>query len=98
MDGQPMETAFEAPATRQDLAEWLCSALPASAFPPVNAMTPPDSDDSEVVTLYRAGILTGVDETGLFAPARTLSRAELATVLSRAADPNLRITLPSTDS
>ena len=51
----------------------------------------PDSADPEVLTLYRAGILTGIDDTGLFAPERTLSRAELATVLARVADPSLRI-------
>lgn len=96
VDGQPMEASFEEPAARQDLAEWLCSALPQSALTPINTVDIlPDSSDPEVLALYRAGILTGVDSTGAFAPERTLSRAELATVLARVADPSLRVTIPT---
>ena len=94
-EGQPMEAAFEEPAARQDLADWLCSALPDSALTPINQVDVlPDSADPDVLTLYRAGILTGVDGTGAFAPQRTLSRAELAAVLARVADPSLRVTIP----
>ena len=96
VDGQPMEASFEEPAARQDLAEWLCSALPQSALTPINTVDIlPDSSDPEVLALYRAGILTGVDSSGAFAPERTLSRAELATVLARVADPSLRVTIPT---
>lgn len=96
LEGQPMEASFEAPAARQDLAEWLCSALPAEALPVINSVdTIPDSSDPEVLTLYRAGILTGVDESGAFAPYRTLNRAELATVLTRLADPARRVVIPT---
>lgn len=96
VDGQPMEASFEEPAARQDLAEWLCSALPQSALTPINTVDIlPDSSDPEVLALYRAGILTGVDSTGAFALERTLSRAELATVLARVADPSLRVTIPT---
>ena len=84
------------PAARLDLAEWLCSALPAEALPAINSVdTIPDSADPEVLTLYRAGILTGVDESGAFAPYRTLNRAELATVLARLADPARRVVIPT---
>ena len=94
LDGQPMEAAFEEPADRLDLAEWLCSALPAEALTPINAVGAiPDSADPEVLALYRAGVLTGVDESGAFAPYRTLSRAELATVLARLADPSRRVVM-----
>lgn len=94
-EGQPMEAAFEEPAARQDLADWLCSALPDSALTPINQVDVlPDSADPDVLTLYRAGILTGVDGTGAFAPQRTLSRAELAAVLARVADPSLRVVIP----
>ena len=96
LEGQPMEASFEEPAARLDLAEWLCSALPAEALPAINSVdTIPDSSDPEVLTLYRAGILTGVDESGAFAPYRTLSRAELATVLARLADPARRVVIPT---
>ena len=96
LEGQPMEASFEEPAARLDLAEWLCSALPAEALPAINSVdTIPDSADPEVLTLYRAGILAGVDESGAFAPYRTLSRAELATVLARLADPARRVVIPT---
>ena len=96
LEGQPMETSFEAPAARQDLAEWLYAALPITTLPAVNTVeTLPDTVDPEVLTLYRAGILTGVDSTGAFAPERTLTRAELAAVLARVAEPARRISLPS---
>lgn len=99
LEGQPMEASFEEPAARLDLAEWLCSALPAEALTPINAVGAiPDSTDLEVLTLYRAGILTGVDDTGAFAPYRTLSRAELATVLARLADPARRVAISATNS
>ncbi len=96
LEGQPMETSFEDPARRQDLAEWLCSALPPEALPPINRLDAlPDSDDPDVLTLYRAGILTGVDATGAFAPEGTLTRAELAAVLARLAEPGRRVVLPT---
>ena len=96
LEGQPMEAGFDEPAARLDLAEWLCSALPAEALPPINTVDAlPDSTDPEVLALYRAGILTGVDESGAFAPYRTLSRAELATVLARLADPARRVVIPN---
>ena len=87
-----MEAAFEDPATRLDLAEWLCSALPMDSLTGLNAVTAlPDTADGGVLALYRAGILTGVDQTGSFAGDRGLTRAELATVLARAADPGRRV-------
>lgn len=94
VEGQPMEASFDVPAVRQDLAEWLCSALPANTLTPINVVGAlPDSSDPEVLALYQAGILTGVDDTGAFAPERTLTRAELAAVLARVADPSLRVVI-----
>ena len=94
LDAQPMATAFEDPATRQDLAEWLVSALPTESLPPINSVAVlPDTTDSDALTLYRAGVLTGVDGAGTFAGERGLTRAELAAVLARVADPERRIHL-----
>lgn len=91
LDQQPMETPFEAPATRLDLAEWLYSALPAESLPALDPeAAPPDCREESVLALYRAGVLTGVDETGAFAAGQPLTRAELAAVLARVLDPSLR--------
>lgn len=97
LDSQPEETAFEDPATRLDLAEWLCSALPETELVPIKkgAETLPDTADPAVLALYQAGILTGVDQEGTFAGQRGLTRAELAVVLARVADPARRIGLPA---
>lgn len=53
----------------------------------------PDSDEAEVLALYRAGILTGVDELGQFKPLNTLTRAEAAAMLARVLRPDLRVRL-----
>lgn len=56
-----------------------------------------DQDLPAITALYQAGILTGVDGTGDFAPYNTLTRAEAAAMLARVARPELRIgaSLPS---
>ena len=99
LDSQPEEAAFEDPATRGDLASWLCSALPAEALAPINQVAAlPDTVDRAALILYQGGILTGVDESGAFAGDRGLTRAELAVVLARTVDPERRITLVSSTS
>ncbi len=98
MDAQPMETPFEAPASREELGEWILSALPADCFPAITTLDSlPDTEDPGVLTLYRAGIFTGVDAQGTFAGNRTLTRAELAAVLARVLDPQQRVSLNSRD-
>lgn len=46
---------------------------------------------NDVLSLYQAGILTGNDEYGNFAPNSNLTRAEIATMAVRIADKNLRV-------
>lgn len=43
-----------------------------------------------VYRLYRAGILTGGDRYGTFAPSDSITRGSVATIVSRVADPSLR--------
>jgi len=81
----------------------LANALPKEALPLINSVDNdaiPDvsmsADYAEAVyRLYRAGIIIG-DETHAFHPDRQISRAEVAAILTRMANPNLRlsITLP----
>lgn len=91
-DGNLTEGLFDDPATRDELAGWLSSALVAAQLPDINSIDHlPDTDDPDVLALYRAGILGGTDEKGTFFGDLGLTRAELATVLSRVEDPAERI-------
>ncbi|HHT16936.1 MAG TPA: trypsin-like serine protease [Papillibacter sp.] len=84
--------------TRAAFAEMIYRALPASHLAPVNnvadgaipdvALT--DAYGPAVYALYRAGLLTGRDAFGRFYPNAPLSRAEAATILSRAASSEVR--------
>lgn len=103
LDGQYFSTA-----TRAVMAHILTSALPEEAFPAINhdAVTLgyasrrfiQDVDEytpyfQDILTLYRSGICQGVDGSGTFLPNDPISRGALAAMLTRIADPDLRITL-----
>lgn len=51
-----------------------------------------------VMEAYTKGLITGVDETGRFAPERTLTRAEGATVLYRLVNPSKRVDITDKES
>lgn len=86
------QVSFDAPATRQDLAAWLSAALTPAQLPAINAIDRlPDTDEPAVLALYRAGILCGMDSLGTFRGELVLTRAELATILSRIERPEFRI-------
>lgn len=69
-----------------------------SVWAPINNLTAlPDTDDPTVLLFYNAGILNGVDKYGSFAGERLLSRSEFAAMLSRIADPSLRLTVTLAD-
>ncbi len=50
----------------------------------------PDTNEPAVLRLYQAGILTGVDEKGIFNGEGSLTRAEAAAMLARVIAPSLR--------
>lgn len=54
-----------------------------------------DPDLPAITALYQAGILTGVDGTGDFAPYNTLTRAEAAAMMARVLRPELRVAAPT---
>ncbi len=86
-------------ATRAEVAAILYGALPLSELETLNQIdTLPDYDSEqlywdEVLTLYRAGILTGSDEYGRFYPNKSIRRSELATLLDRLTQKESRETL-----
>ena len=89
---------WNAGAKRSEFAALLARALPESALQEINTIGDgeiPDvsADDpaaSEVYRLYRAGVLTGNDIYGTFAPDSEIKRSEVAAVISRMAYRSLR--------
>lgn len=89
---------YNAYATRSQYAKILNSSLPEKALPAINtvddgvisdvAMTAVNAD--AIYALYRAGILTGNDETGIFTPNASILRSEVAAIVSRMADTSIR--------
>ena len=78
-------------ATRQEFITMLAAVVPEDMLTPINQITAlPDTADAAVLSFYNAGILTGVDDWGTFAPDKTLTRAETAAMVARVARPELR--------
>ena len=48
---------------------------------------------SEILLMYRRGLLAGMDKKGSFYPDRSVSRAEIAALLTRVVEPETRLTL-----
>lgn len=87
---EALQTTPKAPATRLDFARLLDLVWGEDA-PQYNDYTAlPDTEDAAVLRLYNAGILTGTDELGSFVPWRGLTRAEVAAMAARVAQPTLR--------
>ena len=108
MIGTEFDGLYAQPASRAQVAHILANTLPASLMEPINeqmvtvgyasrryisdvdAYTPYQQD---ILTLYRWGILGGSDATGSFFPDETIRRSEIAAMVTRLADSDLRITL-----
>ena len=52
-----------------------------------------DAYAEEIYTFYRAGVLTGNDETGTFAPNSNIKRSEVAAILVRMYDTSARLSV-----
>lgn len=91
-------TDCNANATRRQFASILARALPEKALPAINTIPDgkiPDvaqgaANYNEIYGLYRAGVLTGSDDYGTFAPETAIDRASVAAIVSRMALPQLR--------
>lgn len=87
-----------APATRMDFLTMLAAILPDELLRSINTVTTlPDTDSAEVLVFYNAGILTGVDAYGTFAPDKTLTRAEAAVMVARVVRPEQRLPFTPAD-
>lgn len=107
IDGR-FDSLFARPATRGQVAYILCRTLPEAALAPrsgalvdaayasgryirdVTAATPYAAD---ILRLYRCGIVAGSDAAGSYRPASSITRSELAAMLTRLVDPALRLDL-----
>ena len=89
---------YNANATRRQFAAILAKALPEEALEGTNSIPDnsiPDvaitaANAGDIYTLYRAGVLTGSDAAGTFAPETSIDRASVAAIVTRMADPSLR--------
>ncbi|MGI6205768.1 MAG: S-layer homology domain-containing protein [Anaerovoracaceae bacterium] len=87
-------------ATRAEFAEILSEALPSAALSAINYVASgsiPDVDENTsageaIYMLYRAGVLAGSTD-GLYHPDSTVTRSEVAAIVSRMADYTQRIAL-----
>lgn len=88
---------YDAFITRLQFVLLLAAALPPEVFlssPAMKDIVIPDinaDDYSDVYMFYKAGIITGIDKSGAFGPDRLITRAEVAVVLTRVVNPELRM-------
>jgi hypothetical protein len=87
---------FERNATRAEMAYIFAHALPESELVARSTLIPPDVTETdeyaaEIRMLYAAGVLCGNDEAGTFTGEREVTRAEAAAIITRMAQPSVRI-------
>lgn len=90
---------FNAKATRAQFVEIFASSLPNEALKEINTIedraipdiSTKDSYATSVYKLYRAGILTGNDDKGTFAPNTNIQRSAVAAIVSRMAIESMRV-------
>lgn len=80
-------------ATREEVIMIFSSLLPKAELEVINSVSeiPDYKKDNSVIDFYRAGILTGSDENRSFLPNTFITRAEIATIVTRMIDPSLRV-------
>ena len=92
---------YVSPAGRADFVRLLAGALPLEEYARINQVADnaipdvktTDPAAAEIYRFYRAGILTGFDEQGTFAPDSTIRRSEVAAILTRMVRPELRMSV-----
>ena len=92
-------SSYSGAATRAQVAYILSGALPSGALEEMNTVEDNSLPDvrmtdpyaANIYFLYRAGILSGNDKKGTFAPSSTVRRAEVAAIASRIASAPLRV-------
>ena len=88
-------------ASRAQFAEIFANSLPAEALSAINRVSDNSIPDVSIAAsfaeyvykLYRAGILSGSDANGTFNPQTYITRAEAATIVSRMAESDNRVSI-----
>ena len=97
----PAVYKMDVPVTRAQFAAIFANAFPSEAFEAINTVEdnaiPDVKEDSSyasaIYKLYRAGILVGNDQNGVFTPNSNIRRSEAAAIVTRMAQPALRRTI-----
>ena len=87
--GTQYDQVYEKEATRSDFAIIIGAALPHKALRNISEITDGSIPDvpagsacyDAVYHLYRAGIISGINDSGAFAPSNNITRAEAAVIL-----------------
>lgn len=106
--GTELDQVLFTAATRAQMAHVLANVLPREAIPTINSTVVdegyatrtfiPDVTEytpyqQDILYLYRCGISQGSDQYGSFLPDEPITRGAAAAMLTRIADPSLRITI-----
>lgn len=100
LSGVETDRDYNVPATRRDVAKLLHWAMP-NSLTAKNSVADGGVPDiasgadgyQEIYALYRAGVAGGSGENHAFSPDAPISRAEVAAMAARMADPSLRLDL-----
>ena len=87
---------YNAKITREDFVHIFYASLPKEEYKKINAITAiPDVAGcpyvSEILEFYNAGILTGKDNIGSFMPKDNIKRGEVAAIVCRMMDFDMRV-------
>lgn len=111
--GSEFEGQWERSATRAEVAHVLANALPADLFPAINAeavsigyarrkyitdVTEYTAYQQDILALYRRGIVGGRNGSGSFEPENSIWRCEVAAMVTRLVDSDLRLVLDWRDA
>lgn len=99
IDAELDQYAISAPVMRAELMDMICRAIPEAQRKEINSIPDGSIPDifassyyrDNIYTLYRMGIVTGSNERGACLPDECISRAEVAALVARVVDGNLRV-------
>ena len=106
--GTELDGQLTSAATRAQMAHVLANLLPSEALPAINEelvsegyatrrfitdVTEYTPYQQDILALYRTGVCAGVDAHGTFLPDSAITRGAAAAMLTRLADPALRVSL-----
>lgn len=99
IDAELDQYGVSAPISRAQLMDMLCRAIPQSQRREINYIPEGSIPDlfysadyrDNVYTLYRMGVVTGSGPRGACLPDEDIKRSEVAALVARIVDPNLRV-------